>query len=155
MEANSVQPPFELIEHTADVGIIAYGWTLTELFENAARGMFSIIASIDRVKPQRSVNVDVEASDYEMLLVKWLRELLYQHDACGLLFCDFKVKELSELSAVEHSQVSQIALRGVARGQPINEADVELYGDIKAVTYHGLKVEREGGVWRAQIIFDV
>lgn len=154
-EANSIRPPFELIEHTADVGIIAYGQTLAELFENAARGMFSIIADIDRVKPQRSISVHVEAPDCEMLLVKWLRELLYQHDACKLLFCDFKVEELPELSAVEYPQTSQVTLHGVARGQPIGEADVELYGDIKAVTYHGLKVEREGGVWRAQIIFDV
>ena len=40
--------PFEFIDHTADVGIKAWGATLTELFENSAKGMFSVIAKEGR-----------------------------------------------------------------------------------------------------------
>ena len=41
---------FELIEHTADVGLVAYGKTLAEAFANAAYGLFSIIAELDTVR---------------------------------------------------------------------------------------------------------
>ena len=51
---------FELIEHTADIGLIAYGETLAEAFANAAYGMFSIIAELDAVRETESRNVEIE-----------------------------------------------------------------------------------------------
>src|SRR5256885_13017328 len=76
---------YEEIEHTADVGIRAYGSTLNELFANAAEGMFSLIADLDSVKPVGAVEVLLAAEDVETLLLRWLSELLYIHETQHLL----------------------------------------------------------------------
>ena len=71
---------FELIEHTADVGLIAYGETLAEAFANAAYGMFSIIAELDAVQEVESHPVEISGDDIESLLFEWLNRLLYFFD---------------------------------------------------------------------------
>lgn len=134
---------FEFIEHTADVGIRAYGHTLSELFGNAARGMFSLIANLDGVAPTESVSIEVEAPDRESLLVSWLTELIYYYETERLLFSEFFVQECSETR-----------LRGVAKGQRFQPGEMEILRHMKAVTYHELEVTERGGQWTAQVIFD-
>ena len=68
---------YELIDHTADVGIKAYGKTLSEAFENAAKGMFDIITDSSEIESIGQYNIELEAPDLEQLLVDWLSELLY------------------------------------------------------------------------------
>jgi len=77
---------FELVEHTADIGINAYGKTLTEAFANAAYGMFSIIAELESVREAESRRVEVSADDIEGLLFEWLNSLLYYFDVEMLPF---------------------------------------------------------------------
>lgn len=144
---------FEMLEHTADSGIVAFGESFEGLLENAAVGMFSIIADVDAVKPKQSIRIEVEADSHEALLVALLRELLFQHDARGLIFKDLKVEGISEFIS-EHGE-RRFKLCAVAFGEPASETEAELHGDIKAVTYHGLKVEHDAEGWRAQVIFDV
>ncbi|MCS6859526.1 MAG: archease [Abditibacteriales bacterium] len=134
---------FEFIEHTADVGIRAYGRTLSELFGNAALGMFSLIADLSQVTPTEDVTVEVEAADRESLLVAWLTELIYHYETKRLLFSEFFVQECSGTW-----------LRGVARGQRFQPGEIEILRHMKAVTYHGLEVAEKDGVWTAQVIFD-
>ena len=71
----SVQP-FEIVDHTADVGVRAYGATPEELFANAALGMFSIIGDVERVAPRETRDVRAEAEDVALLLAAFLGELL-------------------------------------------------------------------------------
>jgi SHS2 domain-containing protein len=144
---------FELLEHTADSGIVAYGDSLKELLENAALGMFSILADVEKVKPKLSVAVEVNASDYETLLVALLRELLFKHDAQGIVFGNLEIEALGE-STDEHG-LKNVWLKAKAFGEPIHETEAELHGYIKAVTYHGLQVEKREEGWRAQVVFDV
>ncbi|MCS7252884.1 MAG: archease [Armatimonadota bacterium] len=144
---------FEFLEHTADSGVIAYGDSLESLLESVSVGMFSIIADVEAVKPSQSVRIEVEANDHETLLMALLRELLFQHDAHGLIFRDLKVEELGEF--VDEQGGRHFKLRATAFGEPVSETEAELHGDIKAVTYHGLKVEQHADGWRAQVIFDV
>ncbi len=134
---------FEFIEHTADVGIRAYGHTLSELFGNAALGMFSLIVELDGVAPTESIPIEVEAPDREGLLVSWLTELIYYYETERILFSEFFVQECSGTR-----------LRGIARGQRFQPAEIEILRHIKAVTYHELEVTEMGGQWTAQVIFD-
>jgi SHS2 domain-containing protein len=76
---------YELIEHTADMGLKAYGRTLAEAFANAAYGMFAIIAELDEVKEVETRRVEVDADDAESLLFEWLNSLLYYFDVEGLI----------------------------------------------------------------------
>src|SRR3972149_4298240 len=89
------QPPFEILEHTADVGIVAHGASLEEIFANAAAGMFALMADPDGVRPLEERRIDVEGRDREGLLVRWLTELLYYVDAEEMLFSRFVVEEIS------------------------------------------------------------
>ena len=44
--------PFEVLEHTADIGFRAWGATAAELFENAAQAMMSIAAETETIDPR-------------------------------------------------------------------------------------------------------
>ena len=132
---------YEEIEHTADVGIRAYGTTLDELFANAAEGMFSLIADLDGVKRVGEVRVRLDAEDAATLLVRWLSELLYVHETQHLLLSSFDVT------------VRGTSLEGRGRGEAIDKKRHELKLVLKAVTRHGLTVEPDRGF--AQVIFDI
>ncbi len=141
--------PYEIIEHTADVGLKANGTTLKELFENAARGMFEIIsgAKVDKGKAeQRSKKIEIkrQTEDFEELLVNWLSELLYIFNKEKILFNNFKILELNNKGLIGNSS-----------GNKIDLASASLQTEIKAVTFHDLKIEKDKNGFSCRIIFDV
>ena len=74
--------PYEVLEHTADVGIRARGWTLEETFANMALGMMSLIVpELGRILEREDRRVEARAADLEGLLVAWLSEVVYLVDA--------------------------------------------------------------------------
>lgn len=137
---------FETIDHTADVGFRAYGQTLKEVFENAARGMFSLIVDPEKVSSRREFAVDVEAEDRETLLVEWLNELIYLFEVEHVVLNKFEICDWDE----EHH------LRAKTWGEPIDEKKHEIETVIKACSYHMLKVEPvDPKGWMAQVVCDV
>ncbi|MHB9112478.1 MAG: archease [Thermoleophilia bacterium] len=135
---------FEIMDHTADIGIRAFGSTEAEVFQNAATGMFSLIADLENVGETRDFTIEVEAEDRETLLVAWLNELLYLYDSNDMLLKRFELSELGDTS-----------LKGRAFGEPMDAERHKLKADIKAATYHMLKLKEEPGGWQAEVIFDV
>lgn len=139
--------PYEIIEHTADVGVKANGSTLKELFENVAKGMFKIIAGKGgQQQPQehRKIEIKKEVKDFEELLVSWLSELLYIFGKEDILFSDFRILELNNSGLV-----------GEASGKKIDPDHSALQTEIKAVTFHGLKIEESKLGFSCRVIFDV
>ncbi len=136
--------PFELIEHTADIGVRAFGSSELEVFQNAAAGMFSLIADPELVECRDEFDVRAEADDREALLVEWLNELLYLHESQDLLLKRFEVKKLGETE-----------LEARVCGEPIDRGRHELMRDIKAATYHMLKLKESSKGWTTEVIFDV
>ncbi|MHB1382262.1 MAG: archease [Thermoleophilia bacterium] len=136
--------PFETIEHSADIGIRAYGSTREEAFENDAVGMFSLIGDLGSVNPVDEYSITVEADDIETLLVEWLNELLYLYDSSSVLLSRFTVQELGET-----------LMRGTAFGETLDSARHHPETDIKAVTYHMLRLRRLNGAWSAEVVFDI
>ncbi|HEV8594743.1 MAG TPA: archease [Thermoplasmata archaeon] len=132
---------FEELDHTADVGIRAYGKTLDELFANAAAGMFSLITDLAAVRPVGEYEVKISAKDAKALLFDFLSELVFLHDTQKLLFCEFDVT------------VAGLAVDARARGERIDRTRHPLHLNVKAVTYHAMEVDPERGV--AQVIFDI
>ncbi|HYM38983.1 MAG TPA: archease [Thermoplasmata archaeon] len=132
---------YEEIEHTADVGIRAFGKTASALFARAAEGMFNLIADITKVKPTGELEIRLAAQDLPSLLVAWLSELLFLHETEHLLFCRFQVR------------VRGTSLHARAWGEAIDRRRHGLKLAVKAVTYHRLSVDLERGV--AEVIFDV
>jgi SHS2 domain-containing protein len=135
---------FEVFEHTADLGLRIRAAERTELFVEAARALFSVfVANLDSVRcvEQRSYEVQGDADDY--LLFDWLNELLYTYDTERLLLARFDV------------ELGDGRLRAVCRGEPIDRTRHDLEHEIKAITYHGLRVERDGDGWLAEVIVDI
>jgi SHS2 domain-containing protein len=136
-------PRYEVLDHTADTGILAYGVTLEQLFEHAAYGMFDLMFDLEAVTPSREVAAGARADTRDELLVAWLGELLSLSEIDDLAFSVFTVGRLGE-GGVE----------GFAGGAPA--AGMQLRGPpIKAVTYHDLEVAEVAGGWRARVLFDV
>ena len=139
---------YEVLEHTADIGIVAYGRDLPELFAAAAMGLSALMVDLDTVQEQLCRRLALAApvwGDYEGLLVDWLSELVYLFDAEHLLFRRYAVDAVNEQG-----------LRATAWGEPVDPARHVLGTAIKAVTYHALEVRQlEDGTWQARVILDV
>ena len=135
---------YDLIEHTADIGIKAYGRSLQELFENAAFGLFEIIADLENVKPKERFEITLDEENKEELFVAWLRELLYKFSTNQILFNNFVIRELSDTK-----------LNAFAWGEKMDKTRHNIKAEVEAVTYHGLKLEKSPTGWQIEVIFDV
>ncbi len=135
--------PFEVIEHTADVGIIARGRTLSELFGHAAAGMLHFLIDPAEVRKNASRRVTVEADDLAGLLVAWLNELLVLLNADAFIPAAYEISDLTERR-----------LAAQVWGEPVDPARHRFRLDVKAATYHQVYVRRNKG-WEARVIFDV
>lgn len=134
---------FEIIEHTADIGIAAYGNDLKKAFANAAYALFSLMVDLKDVGDTLCREVKVTAESQEDLLVAWLNELLYIFEVENVLFRRFRIGELTETR-----------LRSRCYGELIDPARHKIKMGVKATTYHMLKIERKNG-FRVQVLFDI
>ena len=144
LDMSTTDPRYRILDHTADVGLEARGADLAELFSNAARGMFAVMAAADTVRADKELLVRAEAEDLENLLVNWLSEVLYLSATKGMLLCRFDIAEIDQLHVVAK-----------VFGEPIDRNRHELYTEIKAVTYHELKVVKADQIWVGRVLFDV
>jgi SHS2 domain-containing protein len=136
--------PFEIIEHTADIGIVAYGADIKQVFTNAALGLFNLMADLDNLKEEVKREVEISAEDIEVLLIEWLNELIYISEVEHIIFNRFEIKELSNTQ-----------LKAACFGEKIKSGQHRLKREIKAATYHMLKLNKEDGHYKVQIIFDI
>jgi len=139
-----VPRPFEIIEHPADVGFIASGETLGELFVNAALAMMTLACDPSSFEERERREIEVAAADIESLFYAWLAEILAVSDAEKLFFRRVEVTELRRGS-----------VRGVLYGEKFDKARHRAGTYIKAVTYHQFRVERTDQGWRARVFLDV
>jgi protein archease len=139
---------FKEIEHTADVGIIAYGKTLEELFENAACGMLYISYGNLSIDANLSLKIDIEEPDETHLLVAWLSELNYLTLAND--FLTHSIKDI-KLTKSENNCRLLAEINGTQAGTFLDFFNTE----IKAVTYHNLKIEKKNDQFECQVIFDI
>jgi SHS2 domain-containing protein len=135
---------YEVFEHTADIGLRITAPDLAGLFAEAARGLFSLIVeNLEDVRDREHVRVELEEQDPPLLLLDWLRELLFRMDRDHLLLARFEVK------------LEGARLEAEASGERIDPERHRLDHEVKAITYHGLKVERTDGGWLAEVIVDI
>lgn len=134
---------FEYIEHTADLGIRAYGVDYEDLFINAAKGLFTLITDINSVTPAKSKEISINADNIEELLVDWLNELIYIFETEHILFSEFTIITLTINN-----------LNAIAKGETMNSKHI-IKRQIKAATYHMLKIEKHNSIFSVDIIFDI
>ena len=135
---------FEILDHTADIGIIVHGENLKALFENAGEAFFHLITDLRKVKRRIERRVSIGGESLDRLMVDWLTELLYLHDVENLLFKGFNV-----------DSVGEDGLKATVKGEPFQEGVHVIKTEVKAVTYHQIEVRHENERWRAQVILDL
>ena len=139
-----MQPPFEILEHPADIGFRAYGNTREELYQNAALALFSLACDLATVEELESREIETAGSDEEALLYAWLAELLAVSEADRLVF------RRAEIRSLDTERI-----RGVAYGELYNRARHQRGTHIKAVTFHQLRVDQTPAGWSAQVYLDL
>lgn len=139
-----IRMSFEVFEHTADIGVRVFGRDLAELLRNAALALMTLITDRESVRPVEEVVFEAEAETGEELLIKMLSEILYIHQVRKMVFCEAEI----ELT-------NGYRLKGSLKGEKIDPGRHELLLDIKAATYHNLKIKRVNDRFMAEIVFDI
>ncbi len=139
---------FKFLEHTADVYFEARGETLEEVFEEAAKAMFSVITDISKVEKEVRRRIEGEGIDLFNALYRWLEELLILHDAEGLVFSDFRVEYVREEGDV-------VRFAGEAFGEEFDESKHVKGTEVKAVTYSMMEIGKDDGCWYARVVLDI
>jgi len=136
---------YEVFEHTADLGLRVRASTISQLFAEAGRGLFSLLViDLASVRPTTECTVELSAEDIEFLLFDWLNELLFLFETQHLLLVEFDVR------------VDEGHLNAVCRGEPVDRKLHQLDHEVKAITYHGLTCRQESsGEWSAEVIVDI
>mgnify|MGYP002880360736 FL=1 len=135
---------FETFDHTADLGLRVTADDLEELFAEAARGLTSLVVDDpETLKSDRATEFRIEGDDLDLLLIDLLGELLFRFETTGFLGRDFTAVHTPGGLDVE------------ARGEMIEGQAHRLAREVKAITYHGLKVERQDDRWMAEVIVDI
>jgi SHS2 domain-containing protein len=135
---------YEIFEHTADLGLRVRAHTLDELFADAGRGLFQmIVANLEDVRPVEKVEFAIDGIAFDFLLFDWLNELLYTFESRQLLFSQFQVR------------VGDTGLIATCAGEPADVGRHQMEHEVKAITYHGLRVEQSSDGWMAEVIVDI
>jgi SHS2 domain-containing protein len=135
---------FEILEHTADIGLRAWGATLQEAFENAATALSAIVVELGDIDPRIAYPIAASGDDDQSLLVNWLNEALYYLDARRIVLRRFHI---------EHFSDGRVA--GQAWGEPRDPVKHRPKVIVKGVTYHQLKIEQRPDGWQVQVFLDI
>lgn len=138
------RPPYQLFEHTADLGLEVYGTDERDLFRNAALALFDLLTDRGRIRGREEREIAVEGADREELLVNFLREVLSLYNSEGWLLKDCIIRNLDDSR-----------LGTTVTGEPFERDRHTMKREIKAVTYHQTHIDRTALGWTGRIICDV
>ena len=146
-----MKPGYQILEHTADFGIRAWGKSWKDLFEQTALGMLSQITDLAKVRPIQTLTIAFCGENPEELLIRGLKEILFHFEKEGMLFSSIR------LLPDDHSRADQGMKRAKVelRGEKIDPQRHGICNEIKGVTRHGFIVERKESWWETRILFDV
>jgi len=134
----------ETFDHTADLGLRIVAPDLNTLFAEAGQALFAtIIENPDAIRLTASQTFEIAGENREFLFYDWLRTLLYQFDAEHWLFGKFEVVVRSD------------GLSATVWGELLEPERHERSHEVKAITYHALRVEQTPDGWLAEVIVDI
>lgn len=136
--------PFQQIDHTGDVGIEVSATSLEELFCEATRGLTDIITDLSSVEVKDERMIEVDGTDREQLLQRFLSELLFLFDTERFLCSECAIGSLTDTN-----------ITAVLKGEAFDPERHEGKTEVKAVTYHGMEIKEDNGTFRCTIILDI
>jgi len=134
----------ELEDVTADVGIRAWGSTLTEAILFTSEGLFSFISNLGTLTGSDSRTISIKAPDLDSLLINFLNEIIFLEETESFL-----------PKAVESLVLEDQALTAVVKGDIYDPSKHDTNIHVKAATYHGLVIKEGPDGWEVEVIFDV
>ena len=144
----------ETFDHTADVGLTAWADSLGELLAALAEGLTDVICVRSRICPAAVRKLDVEAQDTEALAVDFLSKILYIFAVDGFLLAEASVRVLAGGPGAPGGG-GMTAISAELAGETYDPARHEIRTEVKAVTYHQIKIAPEGGRWVGRVILDL
>ncbi len=132
------------LPHTADIRVAFEAESLDALLAEGLVVLRGLVAGESVVEPRERRAIAVSATDPADLFLAFLRELLYLYATDGFLPAEYEFASVTETSA-----------RGTLLGETFDAERHEQQPEVKAVTRHGLVVDRVGDGWRAEVVFDV
>ena len=138
------KPSYELIDHTADIGIHVFGDTAKDLFQNAAMALMDQLVETVDLFAQEEKRITVEGNDWPDLMINWLREILYLWAGEEFLVQSVQIESIAENSLAAHLWVD-----------PFSSERHKLKAEIKAITYHQAQAFDTSSRWEATVIFDI
>lgn len=146
---------YELIDHTADLGILVSGNDMNQLFANAANALSEILTDTSKVDGVVRKEISVDGYDLEQLMINWLHEVLYYYEVDSFLFQRFDVREIVVPILEKSSPRSPYTIRALCFGETFDIEKHIILTEVKAVTHHQIEIKEDGGKWQARIIFDL
>ncbi|MDA8406788.1 MAG: archease [Deltaproteobacteria bacterium] len=140
---------WKLLDHPADIKIEVFGENLEKLFLNAGLALtFLLVGSIKHTAPKSEKTVTLESGDLDILLVDWLREILFYFDVEKFVLSNAVVT----IEKVENYQLLKASLLGFVLPHSDELPDGM---EIKGITYHDLFLDKNPDGFVARVIFDV
>jgi SHS2 domain-containing protein len=136
-----IMDQFRVLDHDADIRIEVYGTSRQELFENAARGMFSLLTDPASVRPVVEKKITVRGNGE--LLINFLNELLFVWDVERFIPAEVFVDFVPD------------GVNVVLRGENFDEHKHSIQLEMKAVTYHNFMLSEDNGLYKATFVIDV
>ncbi|MBI4387748.1 MAG: archease [Candidatus Omnitrophica bacterium] len=135
---------FKTFDHTADIGLEIWGDTFEAIYEESAKGLFSLMAKLSQVEPHETRTIELKEESGEELLMVWLKELLFIFDTEHLLLSQFQVVDIT----FNH-------LTAKVSGEKLDSAKHQLGREVKAVTRHLFEFKKTSSGFSARVILDI
>lgn len=136
-----IMKQFELLEHTADLKIRAFGKSKKELFLNMMKGMFESAQYGTEGKQEIKRKIEILSFDTPSLLVDFLSQVLY--------FCETHKEVYQDII---FKKISAKKIEGILIGKKLKKMGTQ----IKGVTYHDLDIHQsKDSTWQATVLFDI
>jgi SHS2 domain-containing protein len=133
---------------TADIAFEATGRDLSELFTAAADATMNVmIENLDTIEPRETRHIELKNEEIDMLLFDFLQELIYFKDADHLLL---RVREI-RIDRIDGAY----SLKVTTAGEPLDAGRHQQRADVKAVTLHDFRVEKDNSGWKARVLLDI
>ena len=135
---------YSIFSHTADLGMSVRGRSCEDLFRNAGLALLELIVSNKAPKTEETLEISLHGNDTPDLMVKWLSEILYLFEGERLVVTEILI-----------NSIDGNKIRSTLSVMEFDEKNHEILREIKAVTYHQIKVEEKNGLWTTRVIFDL
>lgn len=138
---------FKYFDTTADIGIEIQTENMTDAYINAALATLNIITDIEKIKPKITKKIHIESEDEYGLLYDWITELLILLDSENFIVSKYNIK----ISKYEN----KIVIDGQICGDIYDRNIYNYKTEVKAITYHQMKITNEDNIYNIQFIVDL